>query len=124
LAYAAAELLDRYGFPDAQAYIEQELADGHSVLLLDGLDEVLGGESQEAADAAYRLVADEIDRLATRYPNAPIALTWRRAGWRSGLAQFRTLEVLDFDWPQIQARQQLVRRRAGQGDRATRCAGQ
>ena len=102
LSYTAAEMHQRYGFHGAQPYIEQELANGHVALLLDGLDEVLGGASEEAADAAYRKVATEVDRLATRYPSAPIAVTCRRAGWRGGLPQFQTLEVLDFDWPEIQ----------------------
>ena len=102
LTYAAGELAQWYGFPGARPYLEQELAAGHVALLLDGLDEVLGGESEEAADAAYRGVAAETDRLATLYPGTPIALTCRKAGWRGGLPQFTTLEVLDFDWPEIQ----------------------
>ena len=103
LSHAANDMLNRYGFPDARPYIDQQVANGHAVLLLDGLDEVLGGASEEAADAAYRKVAAEIDRLATRYPSALIVVTCRRAGWRGGLPQFQTLEVLDFDWPEIQA---------------------
>lgn len=101
LAYAAADMQRRYGFPDAQPYLEQEFGNSHAVMLLDGLDEVLGGESAEAADAAYRKVTSEADRLATRYPGLSIAVTCRKAGWRGGLPQFQTLEVLDFDWPEI-----------------------
>lgn len=103
LKHAAAEMNHRYGFADAQPYIESELAVGRAVLLFDGLDEVLGGASEEAAETAYRMVAAEIDRLATRYPSAPMAVTCRRAGWRGGLPEFQSLEVLDFDWPEIQA---------------------
>jgi hypothetical protein len=102
LIYAADELAQRYGFPDAKPYLEQELADGRAVLLLDGLDEVLGGDNEEAASAAYLKVAAEADRLATLYPAAPIALTCRKAGWRGGMPQFTTLEVLDFDWSEIE----------------------
>ena len=61
---------------------------GALTLLLDGLDEVLGGDTAEAASAAYNRVAREIDRLATRFPNAPIAVTCRRAGWRGKLPAF------------------------------------
>ncbi|MGH3392485.1 MAG: NACHT domain-containing protein [Actinomadura sp.] len=102
-AYMVDDLRRCYGFADAQPYLEQELAAGRAALLLDGLDEVLGGAGPESADAAYRKVAAEVERLATRYPNAPIVVTCRRAGWRGGLSQFQTLEVLDFDWPQVQA---------------------
>src|SRR5215471_6560979 len=102
LIYAASELAQRYGFPDAKPYLEQELAGGRAALLLDGLDEVLGGDNEQAASAAYQKVAAEADRLATLYPAAPIALTCRKAGWRGGMPQFTTLEVLDFDWPEIE----------------------
>ena len=102
LDFAVSEWRERYGFVGAISYLEQELASGRAALLLDGLDEVLGGETAEAASAAYNRVAREIDRLATRFPNAPIAVTCRRAGWRGKLPAFQTLEVLDFSWNQIQ----------------------
>lgn len=102
LAYAAHDMRRRYGFPGAQPYLEQEFGNGRAVLLLDGLDEVLGGETPQAADAAYHKVTSEAERIATRYPGLRIAATSRKAGWRGGLSQFQTLEVLDFDWPEIE----------------------
>jgi predicted NACHT family NTPase len=102
LDFAVSEWHERYGFLGTISYLEQELAAGRAALLLDGLDEVLGGETAEAAGAAYNRVAREIDRLATRFPNVPIAVTCRRVGWRGKLPAFQTLEVLDFSWDQIQ----------------------
>jgi HEAT repeat protein len=102
LDFTSDEWNERYGFVDARPYLDQELSAGRSALLLDGLDEVLGGDTADAATAAYNRVSNEIDRLAIRFPKAPIAVTCRRAGWRGGLAAFQTLEVLDFSWDQIQ----------------------
>ncbi|GAA0926970.1 NACHT domain-containing protein [Nonomuraea longicatena] len=93
---------ERYGEQDADGLVDHALAAGTAVLLIDGLDEVLGGESADEADATYRRVVQEVDRLAARYPNARIAVTCRRAGWRGQLPAFRTLEVLDFDDSQIE----------------------
>ncbi len=102
LNFAAADWDRRYGFPNALPYIEQQLHEGKSALLLDGLDEVLVGATPDEAQKAYKLVADEINRLDTRFSKAPIAVTCRKAGWRGGLKGFQTLEVLDFSWEQIQ----------------------
>ena len=102
LNFAAADWDRRYGFPNALPYIEQQLHEGKAALLLDGLDEVLVGATPDEAQQAYKLIADEINRLDTRFSKAPIALTCRKAGWRGGLKGFQTLEVLDFSWEQIQ----------------------
>ncbi|WP_157252505.1 NACHT domain-containing protein [Nonomuraea typhae] len=98
LDYVGARWAERYGEPDAAELVEHALTSGAAVLLVDGLDEVQGGD---AAEAAYQRVIQEIDRLAARYPAAAIAVTCRRAGWRGQLPAFRTLEVLDFDNAQI-----------------------
>ncbi|MBD1833280.1 NACHT domain-containing protein [Cyanobacteria bacterium FACHB-472] len=102
LDFIADEWEKRYRFPNAHSNLEQQLDDGKVALLLDGLDEVLGGGTQEEAQAAYKRVADEINRVATLFSAAPIAVTCRKAGWRRGLKRFQTLEVLDFSWEQIQ----------------------
>jgi HEAT repeat protein len=98
--HVATEWRDRYGFPDARPYLEHELESGRCALLLDGLDEVLDGVAGPADAPLHRVVA-EIDRLATRYPIAPIAVTCRRAAWRGELSGFRTLDVQGFTWPQV-----------------------
>jgi HEAT repeat protein len=102
LSYVASIWAERYGFRDAQAYLEAELNGGRASLLLDGLDEVLGGADRKQAEDVYTRVADEVNRLATLYTNILIAITCRRHGWRGGLTAFQTLEVLDFDWKQVQ----------------------
>ncbi|MET7286114.1 NACHT domain-containing protein [Streptomyces sp. NPDC005573] len=102
LDYLAEHWADQYGFADAREYVVERLTDGTAALLFDGLDEVLGGESAEAAADTYNRVTEEITRLATRYPRALIATTCRRHGWRGGLPQFQVLEALDFEWPQIE----------------------
>ncbi|MEW1778078.1 NACHT domain-containing protein [Streptomyces sp. NPDC086777] len=102
LDYLSQHWADQYGFTDAREYVAEKLADGTAALLLDGLDEVLGGESAEAALGAYHRVTEEITRLAARYPRALIATTCRRHGWQGGLPQFQVLEALDFEWPQIE----------------------
>ncbi|MFK4101397.1 NACHT domain-containing protein [Streptomyces sp. NPDC019531] len=102
LDHLAEHWAEQYGFEDARDYIVEKLADGGAALLLDGLDEVLGGESAREAESAYHRVTAELARLATRFPRAPIAATCRRQGWRGGLPQFQVLEALDFEWPQIE----------------------
>ncbi len=102
LDFAASEWLERYGFANARSYLEQQLNAGQVLLLLDGLDEVLGGSSIQEAQEAYDRVASETNRLAARFPEAYIAVTCRRVGWKGGLTAFQNLEVLDFDWEQIQ----------------------
>ncbi|WP_416972325.1 NACHT domain-containing protein [Streptomyces sp. 4F14] len=102
LDYLADHWSDHYGFDGSRDYLTDKLADGTAVLLLDGLDEVLGGENAQDAETAYRRVTAEIARLATRFPRALIATTCRRQGWRGGLPQFQVLEALDFEWPQIE----------------------
>jgi predicted NACHT family NTPase len=74
VGYAAAECDEWYGFAGAQPYIEQELAAGRAALLLDGLDEVLGGNSRQDAEAAYRKIVANLDRLVSCNPDC---FTWR-----------------------------------------------
>ncbi|MFP4100910.1 NACHT domain-containing protein, partial [Coleofasciculus sp.] len=101
LEFVVADLAKRYGFQDARPYLEKQLEDGNAVLLLDGLDEVLGGKSPAEAKNAYNQAVYKVNQLATQFPNAPIAVTCRRAGWRGGLTGFQTMEVLEFDEPDI-----------------------
>ncbi len=102
LDYLAEHWESQYGFADARAYVEEQLVTGQAALLLDGLDEVMGGGSAKEALDAYHRVTEEVARLANRFPRALIATTCRRHGWRGGLTQFQVLEALDFEWPQIE----------------------
>ncbi len=100
IAFAAASWNERYGFPEeeARAFLEENLANGSAMLLLDALDETVIGESAEIADDSYRRVLTAINQLATRYSKAPVVVTARKAGYyqRPRLNGFTELEVLDF----------------------------
>jgi NACHT domain-containing protein len=102
LEYVAELWAEQYAFRDARDYLDAKLNEGSAALLLDGLDEVLGGESSEEASRTYDRTTAEVTRLATRYPRALIAVTCRRHGWNGGLSAFQVLEALDFEWPQIE----------------------
>ena len=96
------DVAERYGFAQLRPFLESRLEEGSVLLLLDGLDEVTVG-SLEEAETTYHRTANEINRLATRYPRCPIVVTSRRAGWKGSLAPtFRTMTVLDFTWQDIQ----------------------
>jgi NACHT domain len=101
LAYVGDQWLRRYGFAESSDYLADRLLHGRAALLLDGLDEVLGGGTAEEARNAYSRVAEEINRLATCFPEVPIAVTCRQHGWLGGLHAFTLLEALDFDQRQI-----------------------
>jgi len=99
--YICALLADRYRFNLTEEDLEERLDKGELALLLDGLDEVPGERHAGSAEAVYDAVGEEINRLATRFPECPIAVTCRVHGWREGLPAFRTLEALNFDLPQV-----------------------
>ncbi len=99
LEYAAAVWEERYGFPQAQALddIQEQLQDGDALLLLDGFDETGAETTQEPAENASFQISKAITDLATRYPQAPIVVTVRKADSHqcTRLAGFAELEVLD-----------------------------
>ena len=100
LDFAAYTWDERYAFlkADARAYMDKMLRDGKALLLLDALDETAIGEQTEVADASYQRVCDAILGVTTRYPDAPIVVTARKAGYQRhmSLTGFTELEVLDF----------------------------
>jgi len=100
LDFIADELDKRYGFPD-RSYWEQLLDDGKATLLLDGLDEVAVEANPEEVKNPYKNLTDQIDQLATRFHKAPIVVTYRRA-WRGVSNRFQPLELLNFNWTQVQ----------------------
>ncbi|MCT7956080.1 NACHT domain-containing protein [Laspinema palackyanum] len=102
LDFIADELDNRYGFCNARPYLDRLLSENKAAFLLDGLDETSGGETRQKADDAYNHVVHAIDDLSTLCDRAPIVITCRKAGWRGGLKGFKSLEVLDFNWEQIQ----------------------
>jgi len=100
LDFAAQRWETRYGFPKAaaRAYMEEQLQAGQAWLLLDALDETVIGETVQQADASYRRIVEAIEQVATRFHQAPIVVTARKAGYQqhAKLTGFTELEVLDF----------------------------
>ncbi len=100
ITFAAGEWDKNYGFPasDAQAFMNNALHAGSALVLLDALDEAVVGQNAAVAEASYLHVVKAILQLATRYPDAPIVVTARKAGYSRGrrLDGFTELDVLDF----------------------------
>jgi HEAT repeat protein len=105
LEFASVVWEERYGFPKTEArdYMQKQLQEGQAILLLDALDETVTGTNSEQAEESYRQVSKAITDVATRYSQAPIVVTVRKAGYhqRSRLAGFTELEVLDFRLDEI-----------------------
>jgi predicted NACHT family NTPase len=100
LDYAARRWEERYAFPqtEARSYMDMMLRDGKAILLLDALDETVVGEQSAQADASYQKAWNAVIRLATRYPQACIVVTVRKAGYQQHrpLDGFTVVEVMDF----------------------------
>jgi GTPase SAR1 family protein len=100
LKFTSAVWEERYGFPRAEAlsYMQTQLQDGKALLLLDALDETIMGTTKELAEESYLQVSKAITDITTRYYQAPIVVTARKAGYhqRTRLVGFTELEVLDF----------------------------
>ena len=81
------DALKDLGFPDARRWLDQRLARGECLLLLDALDEVADPQAQQ------RVVA-EINRLRAAYGEGnQIVVTCRIAGFPGSLNGYRQLEV-------------------------------
>jgi predicted NACHT family NTPase len=106
LDFASSRWETRYGFPkaDAYTYMEEQLAAGNALLLLDAIDESVRGETVQEAEDSYRHASEAILQVATRYHQAPMVVTARKAGYQqhAGLTGFTQLEVLDFRAEDIQ----------------------
>src|SRR5204863_700991 len=106
LDFAANVWDERYAFlkADARVYMDEILKAGKALILLDALDETVIGEQVETAEASYKSVSDAIIQLATRYPQASIVVTARKAGYhqRMPLTGFTELELVDFRPEDIQ----------------------
>ncbi len=82
------------------ALIEKLLA-GQVLLLFDGLDAIQSNRDGERV-MIYRLVADQLIRLARHYPRALIAITCRRTGWLDNLPGYVPLQLVESEWEDIQ----------------------
>ena len=100
LDYAARRAEECYAFPqtEGRSYMDTMLRDGKTILLLDALDETVVGEQPTQADASYQKAWDAIMHLASRYPEACIVVTARKAGYQQHrqLTGFTVVEVMDF----------------------------
>ena len=97
LEFASYVWQERYGFPQAEAldYIQEKLQEGDALLLLDGLDETIGETTKESAEKPYLQVSKAITDVATRYHQATIVVTARKASYHqcTRLAGFAELEL-------------------------------
>jgi len=71
-------------------YFERHLKNGHCVVLLDGLDEVLD-------EKMHKQAVGEIKSFANEYPGNWILVTCRVAGWDNQLPNFRQYRVKEFE---------------------------
>lgn len=90
-----------YGLDNAATFLDRQFEAGKILLLLDGLDEA-GVLTTEEHSNFYLRTLDIIKRFQRRYPQTPIVVTCRKAGWSGGLEGFKVFEVLDFSWEDIQ----------------------
>lgn len=80
------------GFEDSKLFVDQLLASGNAIVLLDGYDEV-GGRIDDAIK--------EIQNLSTRYPKISMILSCRTASYSYVFPDFKDVEIADFSNEQI-----------------------
>ncbi len=79
------------------AFVQERLRRGQLLLLCDGLDEA-GRSEQFGQERLYQ----RLEEFATTYPQAMMVVTCRRAAWRRELRNFRTAELCDMGWEDVQ----------------------
>jgi predicted NACHT family NTPase len=89
------EVFEKYRFPKAKEFVENDLKMGKCQLLLDGFDELATKEQQEQ-------IAVLIHRFMDKYHKCPIVVTSRIAGYHDELSSFTKLELMEFDDKQIE----------------------
>jgi HEAT repeat protein len=87
--------------PDIQTIhelVQEKMRGGQVLLLLDGLDETKIGMDDADIENSYITMVDAIKKLAAIYPQMPVVVTVRKAGYqnRPKLQGFDELEVVDF----------------------------
>ncbi len=82
-------------------FLEEQLSQGRILLLFDGLDEIQARPDANL-ELVYRGVADQLNKLAKKYPLTSIVVTCRRAGWRGTLPNFTPMELVESGWEDIQ----------------------
>ncbi|GAB4206602.1 MAG: hypothetical protein Fur006_63800 [Coleofasciculaceae cyanobacterium] len=94
VAYSLERYLERC-WRLSQAEIQLVLERGRALVLLDGLDEVMGEDGKN--------IAKEIKRFARAYPQMQVIVTCRTQSQESRFERFDYVEVADFNEPQVQA---------------------
>ncbi|MBN1900890.1 HEAT repeat domain-containing protein, partial [Candidatus Sumerlaeota bacterium] len=89
------KVFEKFEFPKAKNYVEEDLKQGKCVLLLDGFDELATRERQDK-------VTSQIQGFLKKYPKARIIATSRIAGYHDELKGFTKLELMEFDDKQIE----------------------
>lgn len=83
------------GFPESEEFLQDALAEGKLMILLDGLDEVPKSLLDEAISA--------IKNFVDRYPSNRFITSCRTAYYKNYLVGFNDIEVASFDNTQIRA---------------------
>jgi len=85
------------GLPNLKALFDQHLREGQALVLLDGLDEVIGAETRS-------LVARQVGGLVAQYPGNRFVVTSRIAGYASAPlgGEFTRFTVRLFERPEIE----------------------
>ena len=96
----------KYGRPIAKKLVEKDLKGGKCILLLDGFDELITRNNQEA-------VTNEIFAFIDRYHECKIVVTARTSGYHGELLGFTRFEVMEFDDNQV--KEFINKRFAGSG---------
>jgi HEAT repeat protein len=84
-------------FPDLSELFKHELDEGNSLILLDGLDEVVSASDR-------KLIVERIENFVRRYPNNRYVVTSRIAGYEKARlnSQFAHFVILRFEEEEIE----------------------
>ncbi|MBU7048325.1 MAG: HEAT repeat domain-containing protein [Theionarchaea archaeon] len=89
------DVFAQFDFPEATAFIEEDMKDGKCLILLDGFDELASIEKQLE-------VTKKIEEFTHTYHKNRFIVTSRTAGYHNELKDFPELEVKEFDDQQIE----------------------
>jgi HEAT repeat protein/GTPase SAR1 family protein len=89
------DVFAQFDFPEATAFIEEDMKEGKCLILLDGFDELAAIEKQLE-------VTKRIEEFTHMYHKNRFVVTSRTAGYHNELKEFPELEVKEFDDQQIE----------------------
>jgi predicted NACHT family NTPase len=94
------DVFAQFDFPEATAFIEEDMKEGKCLILLDGFDELAAIEKQLE-------VTRRIEEFTHMYHKNRFVVTSRTAGYHNELKEFPALEVKEFDDKQIEISKNL-----------------